>query len=490
MIRGMMLSRRATPFLLCLLLSAGRLASADKQQTWMEVRSPHFAVVTNGNEKQAHRVADQFEQIRAIFEKTLKVRVDPGKPFTILALKDENTMRTMMPEFWERKGLVHPSGYFIPGNDKHYAVVRLDVTGENPYHTVYHEYVHMVLNLNFRALPLWVNEGLAEFYGNSVLGDKEVGLGKPDSRSILRLRDQRLLPFDDLFQVTHGSPHYSEANRATIFYAESWALVHCLVLGEKRQGGQGSRLGQFLKLLQKGVDEEQAAEQVFGDLRKLEKTIEGYLRQNAFPYVRAPSPASTKPDEFPSRVLGGAESTALLGDFHLHDHRPKDAQPLLEEALRLDPKLAAARESMGFLHFQQGNQAEAAKWFEGAVEADSRSFLAHYYHAMLAVNGFGDAAALDAAEKSLALTAARGKVMPGFSVCSHVRDLSVTIRYKVSAAGAGELLAIECLDVRPAGLAGGLIGDQLFHGQPAPVSMGLGMWRSACAAAVDAAGKA
>ena len=46
-------------------------SAAEKTETWLEVRTPHFTVVTNGSEKQARRVANQFEQIRAAFQKML-----------------------------------------------------------------------------------------------------------------------------------------------------------------------------------------------------------------------------------------------------------------------------------------------------------------------------------------------------------------------------------------------------------------------------------
>jgi len=155
------------------------LRAADKSETWIEVRSPHFTVYTNGNEKQARRTADQFEQIRALFQKAFpKMRVDPGKPFLILAAKHENTLKTLLPDYWERKGGTHPAGMFVGGTERHYVVLRLDVEGENPYHVIYHEYVHMLNALNFRHLPVWLNEGIAEFYGNTSITDKDIGIGR------------------------------------------------------------------------------------------------------------------------------------------------------------------------------------------------------------------------------------------------------------------------------------------------------------------------
>ena len=50
-----------------------------------------------------------------------------------------------------------------------------------------------------------------------------------------------------------------------------------------------------------------------------------------------------------------------------HDGQYARAQEMLEESVKLDPKLAASYENMGFLYFQQGKTMDAEKWFAQAV---------------------------------------------------------------------------------------------------------------------------
>jgi hypothetical protein len=59
--------RRTTAvlFLLAVTLSASARDAADH---WFEVRSQHFVVLTDTNEKQARRVAIQFERMRSVFQ--------------------------------------------------------------------------------------------------------------------------------------------------------------------------------------------------------------------------------------------------------------------------------------------------------------------------------------------------------------------------------------------------------------------------------------
>ena len=41
---------------------------ADHHETWIEVRSPHFTVLSNAGEHEGRLTARQFEEIRAMFE--------------------------------------------------------------------------------------------------------------------------------------------------------------------------------------------------------------------------------------------------------------------------------------------------------------------------------------------------------------------------------------------------------------------------------------
>ncbi len=372
--------RCAPPIVLLLAV----VALAAEKTPWIEVRSANFIVVGNTGAKQARRIAGQFEQIRAVFKNSLKMKVDPGKPVIVLALKDENSMRELIPEYWATKGSVHPAGVFFAGTEKHYVILRTDTQGENPFHVLYHEYVHMLVDLNYRRLPLWLNEGLADFYGNSVLGEKEVGLGRPSASALHTLNSTKLMPLALLLTVDHGSPFYNEAEKANVFYAESWALVHYLELGRRDRPGL---LNAYFQLLQKDVDPVDAAAQAFGDLKILEKDLDRYAGQTAFYYVKMKAPADVQEETLPVRDLSAGETALAQGEFVLRRGRRKEAQALLEEAVRLEPKLAAAHEAMGFFHYQSGDRMAAARDLARAVELDSRNFLVHYYTALLAGQG-------------------------------------------------------------------------------------------------------
>jgi len=373
---------RFVSLIVLFLLGCLAVSAADKPQTWLQLRSPHFILVTNGNEKQARRVAQQFELIRGVFKKLYpRARVDPGEPVIILAAKDENTLKALLPASWEKKGQAHPAGIFVHGQEKNYVALRLDAQGDNPYHVVYHEYVHLLTSLNFRWLPVWLDEGMAEFFATAEIDQRRVLIGRPTRSQLTLLRENQLIPLDALFSADHTSPLYNEENKASIFYAQSWAVAHYLLVGGK--GGHESQFNQYVSLLQREMDEPEARRRAFGDLEQLMESIQKYIGQFSFFGIQLEAPDGVDPSQFAMRTINPAESAAVRGDFLLYTQRPVEAQALLEEALRFDPNLAPAHESMGFLYFQKEDYDQAGEWFQRAVQLDSRSYLAQYYFAML-----------------------------------------------------------------------------------------------------------
>jgi hypothetical protein len=347
-------------FLLLIILPCELFAA----ENWIEVRSAHFTVYTPSSEKQARNIANQFEQIRALFHAAFpQLRTNPAQSVVILAVKGEKGMKELLPEQWEAKGHLHVAGLYQEGFDKHYVILQLDAEGENPYHVLYHEYTHSLLHLNFNHIPLWLDEGLAEYLGNVSFGEKESRIGTVDPSHLYVLQQNRLIPIDTLLAVTHESPYYNESNRASVFYAESWALVHYLMLNQEAR--QKQLMNHFLAAWTVSHDPIDAARQTFGDLKKFGLVIDGYVRQGSFYNGLVKNPESAADKQLPSRPVSPAELLALRGDFFIHHHRPDAGKPLLEDALKLDPSLALPHTAMASYYFQtqnaQGMQKEASE---------------------------------------------------------------------------------------------------------------------------------
>ena len=408
------------PAALALLPCGEFLGASDPNMGWIEVCSPHFVVSSNAGEKEARRIADQFEQIRALFHAEFaSLRVDPAQPVLILAAKNENTMKMLLPEDWEVKGHVHPAGLYQQGEDKHYVILRLDSAGDNPFHALYHEYTHALLHLNFTGLPLWLDEGLAEFYGNSRLGEKESRVGTIDESHLYILAQNKLLPIETLLNVEQGSPYYNEANQASVFYAESWALVHYLLLDpEARERGL---LKNFVAAWNKGGTQIEAAQQAFGDLKHFGQVIEGYSRQRSFRVGVFKNGQQAADKTYAVRNLSGGEVLALRGDCATHRKMMEQARPLVEQAVQAESSLAIAHEALGYYLYRKQERSGADKEMRKAMELGSTSFVPPYYHGMLLLQeGLGSSEVLQEAIKSLEkATQINPQFAPAFEGLAH-----------------------------------------------------------------------
>jgi len=108
-------------------------------------------------------------------------------------------------------------------------------------------------------MPLWLNEGLAEFYQNTEIREEDVSLGEPSGENLQWLRENRLLPLATLFTVDVQSPYYHQENKGSIFYAESWALTHYLFTKDHQE--KTTRIARYSELLIQKVDPVSAATQ-------------------------------------------------------------------------------------------------------------------------------------------------------------------------------------------------------------------------------------
>ena len=368
-------------FLGLALLLATSLPGA-KRDTWVEVRSQNFIVVSNAGEKQARAAAIRLEQMRAVLRQSLQLpKEHESAKVTVLAVKDEASMKDLLPEYWIQNR-VHPAGIFIHQMNQYFAAIQLDSPGSDPYHTIYHEYFHSLTMPYYPNLPLWISEGLAEFYGNSHITDSAVELGVADPAFIAELKQGNLIPLDVLFKVDQRSPYYNEQHKTSIFYAESWALTHYLMLGDKK--AHKPMLDAYLTALSQGATEEQAAAQTFGDLNKLQAAVYGYIGNSRFYYLKGAPPTEIAAGDLHAHELSDAEVDAYRGGFLAVKGKPEEAIPILEQAVKLDPKLALGYQYLGFAEYQDKKPAEALADFTRAIELDPKNALTRFLRAYLA----------------------------------------------------------------------------------------------------------
>ncbi|MGN6367072.1 MAG: DUF1570 domain-containing protein [Phycisphaerae bacterium] len=137
-------------------------------------------------------------------------------------------------------------------------------TSDETWHVVQHEGFHQFAsNVIKGELPIWVNEGIAEYFGEAIwTGDGFVsGIIPPPRLKEVQaaLKENTFKPFDQMMTMTHeewGS-HLEYAN-----YTQAWAMVQFLAHGEN--GRYQGAFVRFMQNLNRGMNGTEAWNSVFG----------------------------------------------------------------------------------------------------------------------------------------------------------------------------------------------------------------------------------
>jgi Tfp pilus assembly protein PilF len=384
---------------LCLFLAAPSLALAESTPHWLQVRSDHFIVISDSTDKQARHVAAEFERMRSVFVTLLpRVGNDTSPPIVVLALKDKKGFDSLEPAAYLAKGALRLDGLFLRTPGTNYILVELDAQQEHPFATVYHEYTHYIMR-KLEWMPIWLGEGLAEFYQNTDIHDKDVLLGQASRDDIFYLRQNKLLPLTTLFAVDHNSPYYHDEQKGSVFYAESWALVHYIEINDFKN--KTSRLNAYAQNLARQEDPVTAAQHAFGDLSKLQKELDSYVSQDSFSAFTIKRSFDMDEASLHSTPISLDDANATRAGVLAFDDRQPEAKSLAEAVLRDDPKNVLALEALGAICTSQRDSSCAKKWYSQAAQLDSHNAFALYSYAALSMQdgGRGEDATIEASLK-------------------------------------------------------------------------------------------
>ena len=228
---------------LLLVFFASPRAFAKDEPKWIEVHTAHFSVITDAGEKRGREVALRMEQMRSVFgQLLLKDKLKMPVPITVLALKNDKQYGLAAPAKQSMAG-----GFYVPAWDRIFIVLNLFEL--EPWRAIAHPFAHYLLNYNYPPSQGWFDEGLAEYFGSIQLG-KGVDIGgdpelapewHEDAFDEMR-RDPNVpqsltqlvsspvwISMVDLFSMKHDGTGAREGTHHTMYYAQSWMVVHYLI---------------------------------------------------------------------------------------------------------------------------------------------------------------------------------------------------------------------------------------------------------------------
>lgn len=389
---------------LFLALFAGLPARAADQH-WLRVSSDHFIVITDAGEKPGHDVAAHFEQMRSIFGQLLsRSKLRMSEPMEIIAIRSDKDYSQLAPPVRGKE--ISSTGFWLSGEDRIFVV--LNLWEPDSWRAVGHQFAHYMLSYNYPPTPPWFDEGFAEYFASLNLTAKSAELGsdpelKPSSQTDLLghqvevknlksfteiLQNPVWLAWPDLLSMTNRAANGQEGTHHTLFYAQSWILVHYLLNKDKM-----SELGKYFGLVEiQRTPVEQAIQQAFGmSVTQLDQEVKAYFRSLA-PLFTAldesqrpnapPVPQGVNKTALPfsiddigtsSKSLSIPEAQALVDEMELRiPERRQQAFDRLQKLIS-DPKTetVVAHRALSWAYVQKGDTNHAFEELNAALQLNS-----------------------------------------------------------------------------------------------------------------------
>jgi tetratricopeptide (TPR) repeat protein len=379
----------------------------EKIEPWVEIRTAHFIVASDGGEKTARRFADEFEAFLGVLQATMpNARVSTGVPVRILVSRNADSFARVLPEFPNNKNREQPPGLYFSSPEKTYIALRANAGGRFAFADFFQSYAREVMKHSYRNLPPWIEEGYSSVYSSLTFHDGGFRLERPDPDDLSVLFESPLMPVDLVLHVDRTSGYYSPSNKGSVYFAESRVLLHYLISDPQAAGSKA--MERYVTAVQGGADSLQAAREAFGDLKQMDAKFEAYVKNVSGPGFEIPVAAGSGSGGA-LRMLTLPESEARIADFLAVRGKSEDAEDKLNDALMAEPSLAEAEQSLGFITLKRDDLEEAEKHFAKAAQLDPKDALTFYGQGLVAIaKGGKEGAAVGAAEpleKAVALNA-------------------------------------------------------------------------------------
>ncbi len=380
--------------LACLSAVPASPAAKAAEPQWLKLSSPNFELYTTAGEKRARKAIVYFETIRRFFLNVLRSKQPAGPPIRIIAFRSEK-------EFAPFRLNDFSPAYYVGARHRDYIVMR-SISAKNYPHAI-HEYVHLIARHSSGRLPPWLDEGLAVLYASLEPIANKVRVGAIVPGHYQALRRNKWLDLETLTGAGHDSPHYNEKDRAGVFYAESWALVHMLYLSREYDL---SKFAEFTTAIAARTPAPEAFATVYGKtLGEVFEDLRRYMRGDRFQAalfdVKLDKAAETPSVERAGRF----ESALVLADLlSVSPDKQDQARERYEKLTAEYPDRWQAHEGLAELALRSSGTGAARKHLARAIEHGSPNAQVYLDYAMLlGLEGEDDSNIIPILDQALAL---------------------------------------------------------------------------------------
>lgn len=356
-----------------LLVATALLLPGAASAKWHEASSAHFVIYSDTDPEKLRAFSTRLEW----FDKALRYSrgtpddpVGPANRLTVYVVSNVGAVQRLAGSSVSNvagfySGRASGSVAFVPRRTGSGGVGDLDADT-----IFFHEYAHHFMLGNFSGVyPAWFTEGFAEYYSTAkVSADGTVVFGNAANHRGYGIFNEASLPLAAILGGTYGK--LSDLQRE-VLYGRGWLLMHYLGSDPARS----QQLDAYLRLLDEGKPAPEAATLAFGDIKKLDRELNSYVRR---PRLTGRTIGLGKEPLAPIAVRALRPGEAALMPVRMRSDRGVDlkgARALVADARRLAapyPNDPAVQAALAEVEYDARNLDEALAAADRALAADPK----------------------------------------------------------------------------------------------------------------------
>jgi Flp pilus assembly protein TadD len=362
-----MTGRICWSFVLVLVASCCLTLSA-KEAPWRKLESEHFEIFTQDSPRNARKVLVHLEQVRAVYASlTNNPIARPGKGRVVLFRNKA--------EYQAYSGMGVSDAYYTTSRNLDY-IVLYDFNA-NSERVLNHEYFHLFSAHADFGLPLWLEEGLADYFSTLKIGAKDVSVGLPVVEHIRYLNQLtgRLIPLNRIIAIDRSARREADYGSVVQLYAQAWALTHMTFLGKDLM----PRSQEFFQAIRDGKSAEDAYQEIYGiEMKDLERLLSQYVQRRSYSFYKHTVAGLNAKAPVEDVAIEEWEAPLLLANLLLNVRRTDEANAALADLEERFPVIPEIAEAQGYSAMGELDRETAAKHFRRAAANGSTNANLYY----------------------------------------------------------------------------------------------------------------
>jgi tetratricopeptide (TPR) repeat protein len=345
----------------CLCMTIGAPFAASGATYWV-YSYKGMDVTSSGGAENAKNIAHDLSRLDTAITAVLRIKSSDWRPPTRVYVMPESVFSMVRGKKDDSLSL------YIPGRLGNVIEINASNTRADEMYGAFFGYTGSVLlNAYSFRYPPWFVRGLSETFGASVISSGKVSIGEASPARVRPLLSEKLIPMRELLALHFDDPQLRSPNYFALYNAESWLLVHLIVL----EGKYHSNFFNYFLLLDQGQEEAKAFAASFDvSYEDLDKMLNAVVRAGKIQISKVA--IADEPDPGLATRLTDAEAAGRLAAVAAtHGANSDQALQMANEAIALGPKNPDALFALAHVQFQRADYTAALQATDKLCSLDS-----------------------------------------------------------------------------------------------------------------------